>query len=302
MVGNVASETSMTTIMNATMDRVASSSQLSSELRISSTSSLPSLASQFSRPSSGSIADSDGRPDPSLSTPMETMAMGNAISAADGVVTSSRPQRPSPFRSFRSLKSTGPFNPLGMGMMNGGQLHIIAAISLAAVASASEISQHHRRLEDAESEWTGEWNGEWQAAENDDINYECAGDNCNDDDTRAETGMWLDSADETSILTPEQIITYVSVGLICFMTLLCCVCYPEILVVGYAKMCGCCGLGPGVKAASGAGGVDEMDAENGGEYMGGRQEEKKKKRRKSKSRDRSSSRTKERSSRDVELV
>lgn len=96
-------------------------------------------------------------------------------------------------------------------------------------------------------------------------------------------------------LTPEQIITYVSLGLLVFMTLLfCCVCYPELVLMGLKKLfCGCCGLGGGGDAKVSA---DENLAE-GADYV--RQDEKKVKK-KSKSPNKSKSKSK--SSKDVELV
>lgn len=157
-------------------------------------------------------------------------------------------------------------------------------------------NQHnHRSLE---SEFTGEWNGQWYA-NGGSSNYGCNGGNCNDDDgtgssssTKTQnTGMWIDNVNPDS-LTPEQIITYVSLGLLAFMTLLfCCVCYPELVLMGLKKLfCGCCGLGGGRDTKVSA---DENLAE-GADYV--RQDEKKVKKKKS------PSKSKSKSSKDVELV
>mmetsp|Transcript_14099 Transcript_14099/g.34123 ORF Transcript_14099/g.34123 Transcript_14099/m.34123 type:complete len:298 (+) Transcript_14099:32-925(+) len=240
----------------------------------SSPSKLNSISSASSPPSlSGSIVDSDAQAEPS-----------GPQDIAD-VISTSRPQRPSPFKSFRSLNSTRPFQPLRSGQFRV----IVTAISFASAAAVATASKQHRTLED-EEDWTGQWNGEWQAA--DDATYAKNGDD--DDGAAASSGMWLDNDDDE--LTPEKIITYVSIGILSFMTLLCCVCYPEILVVGYAKMCGCCGL-PGATKDAAAG--DHADGEHmGTDYAGGAQDEtRKKKRRKSKTRSNSKSRDKT-----VELV
>jgi len=186
---------------------------------------------------------------------------------------------------------------------------MIIAISIACLYSATAVAAgtaQYRNLEDQEGdgdddeEWTGEWNGEWTAG--DDADYEC-GDNCNDDGSGAsqQTSMWLDD-ENIDGLTAEQIITYVSVGLLSFMTLMCCVCYPEILVVGCSKMCGCCGFGGVEKAREKAAHGVSVDGMEGDNYVGGRQDSgKKKKRRKSKSRSRSRQGSRNRD-RDVELV
>lgn len=56
----------------------------------------------------------------------------------------------------------------------------VLALSVCAnVVLAHGATQHvPRRLEDAQ--WSGEWDGQWEAAENDDVVYDCDGDNCND--------------------------------------------------------------------------------------------------------------------------
>lgn len=247
--------------------RTSSSSKLNSAFPASS---LPSLT--------GSIVDSDSQAEPSL----------RPQNSAD-VIYTSRPQRPSPFQSFRSLKSTGPFNPLG-----SGQFHVIVtAISFASAVAVATASKQHRTLED--EDWTGQWNGEWQAA--DDVTYAKNGDDDGADSSSSSyNDMWLDNPDET--LTPEKIITYVSIGIMSFMTLLCCVCYPEIVIVGYAKMCGCCGLRGATKDAAAGDHADGEHIET--DYVGGAQDEtRKKKRRKSRTRSSSRSRTRENN---VELV
>lgn len=157
-----------------------------------------------------------------------------------------------------------------------------------AVAAAAAAPSSLRRLED---EWTGQWNGEWTAP-TDDYVYECNDDNCDGEKSSSSSGgggMWIDGDPEE--YTPEQIITYVSIGILSFMTLLCCFCYPEIIVVGCGKMCGCC---PG--ANKGKPSAGEEDDDLGGDYVGGAQGGKTKKKRRKSSKS-SSSRIK-----DVELV
>ncbi|KAL7535399.1 hypothetical protein ACHAXR_006466 [Thalassiosira sp. AJA248-18] len=208
-------------------------------------------------------------------TSLTSVASSSSLSS-----TTSHPQRTSPFKSFRSLNPSGPFRPLFRGSSISQQFHVIVATSFACLAAAS-AKQTNRKLEDEDNEWTGEWNGEWTADQGDDYVYSCNGDNCNDDNTRSSGGMWLDDVDPLA-LTPDQIITYVTVGILSFMILLCCVCYPEILMVAYAKMCACCCCGRGVA--------------KGGDYVGGKQDSDKKKKKKKKKR--RSSRTRG----DVELV
>lgn len=276
------------------MNRVTSSSQLSS---VPSASSLSSLAS---RPSSSEL----GAPsEPSLTilrTPQEKTADN-----AEMTMGTSSGQRASPFQSFQSMKTSGPFRPLLRG---SGQFHVIATLSiafLAATAAAAGHSPTNRKLEDESGEWTGEWNGEWQAGD-DDAAYEC-GDNCDDDQTKSDSGMWIESdvqLEGMAAWTAEQIVTYVSVGMLSFMTLLCCVCYPEILIVGYSKMCGCC---PGAKAGTGVSRGDAAaalgDEEFNRDYVGGKQgsDKKKKKKRRSSKGGSKSSRSRSRN-KDVELV
>eukprot|EP00580_Thalassiosira_gravida_P001508 CAMPEP_0201603664 /NCGR_PEP_ID=MMETSP0492-20130828/4041_1 /ASSEMBLY_ACC=CAM_ASM_000837 /TAXON_ID=420259 /ORGANISM="Thalassiosira gravida, Strain GMp14c1" /LENGTH=300 /DNA_ID=CAMNT_0048067493 /DNA_START=569 /DNA_END=1471 /DNA_ORIENTATION=- len=289
-------------------DRVVTTSQLSS---IPSTSSIPSLASSPSAETNTHFTD------PLLSAlqPHEMPPTSRAERTTLDITTS-RPQRYSPFESFSSSKTSGPFHPLSRGNI-AAQIHLVTAISFAclhflhtasATAATLEHSleqqqqqqQQHRRLEE---EWTGEWNGEWTASQDDDYVYEC-GENCNDDNasSKADSGsMWLDS--DPLAWTPDQVITYVSVGLLSFMTLLCCVCYPEILVVTFRKLCGCC-LG-GSAAAAGGAGADGTDEATGGDYVGGKLEKspKKKKRRSRSSTKSSRSRSRSKSkSKDIELV
>mmetsp|Transcript_29294 Transcript_29294/g.53595 ORF Transcript_29294/g.53595 Transcript_29294/m.53595 type:complete len:305 (-) Transcript_29294:218-1132(-) len=294
----------------AMTDRVVTTSQLSS---IASTSSLPSLPSSPSAESDTHLAE------PSLSAlqPHEIPPTSRAERTTLGITTS-RPQRHSPFESFSSSKLLGPFHPLSRGGI-AAQIHLITALSFAclnflhtasATAATLERSleqqqqQQHRRLEEEEEEWTGEWNGEWTAPQDDAYVYEC-GDNCDDDTASSKaSSMWLDG--DPLAWTEDKIITYVSVGILSFMTLLCCVCYPEILVVTFRKLCGCC-LG-GSAAAAGGAGADGMDEEMGRDYVGGKQEKelKKKKKRRSRSssksgRSRSRSRSKSKS-KNIELV
>lgn len=213
-----------------------------------------------------------------------------------------------PFRSFNSLVSKGPFQK--------AQFHVITALSLLYVASSATATtvataqQERRKLEDEANnnndgggeEWNGEWNGEWTA--NDDASYECNDPNGCDYSSGSSSSsssnsnsMWLDNGDT---LGPEQIITFVSLGILAFMTLLCCVCYPEILTIGCQKLCSCCCMGGNKdKSALGPPGVDE-ELEGGGDYV--RQDTEgsgKKKKKRTSSRSRSASRSRRK---DVELV
>mmetsp|Transcript_28355 Transcript_28355/g.59885 ORF Transcript_28355/g.59885 Transcript_28355/m.59885 type:complete len:286 (-) Transcript_28355:176-1033(-) len=285
------------------MDRVTSSSQLSS---VSSTSSLPSLAA------SRSISEEDQpkalRPQEQEATPnkiairsiissskadptdaMTNAMMGESSLTADGAAASSA----LPFQSFRPLRPSGPF----MTAISFACFFCSLSIASAATTTQQQQHQHNRRLED---EWTGEWDGEW-AAPSDDYVYECSGDNCNDDNN-GRGSEWYES--DPDAMTPEEIITYVSIGIVVFFTMLCCVCYPEIMVLAYRKvcgcLCGCCGAGGGGAVGSGVsgGGKDENLME--GDYVGGAQDSESKRKRR-KSRTRSSSRGKSRE-REVELV
>ena len=57
---------------------------------------------------------------------------------------------------------------------------LLAIFACANVALAHGAAQHvPRKLED--SGFSGEWDGSWQAAANDDVVYDCDGNNCNDD-------------------------------------------------------------------------------------------------------------------------
>ena len=261
------------------MDRTISSSQLSS---VSSASSLPSLASRPSTSSISDLADAASSSSQQLSldrtTPKSSQQTMN--SSAANTTATSYPQRLSPYKSFRSLRPSGPFSPANFHI-------IIACITLLSTSYVTAAAKHgtrlrHRKLEDEDGggDWTGEWNGEWQA-DGDDYAYECSGDACNDDDSsRSSSGMWRDDIDPND-MSPEQIIMFVSVGILSFMTLLCCCCYPELMVMMYGKFCGCCGGNSAAKAAE-----NSAEDETGGDYVGGRQDgggsgKKKKKKRRS---------------------
>lgn len=278
---------------------MAASSELPS---VSSTSSLPSLAS---RPSSCSIADLDnqlGETTQQLQA-QATPQIAKIIipSNSNSTTTTTRPTKQmTPFRSFNSLVSKGPFQK--------AQFHVITALSVLYVASSATVAtaQHHRKLEDEANnndggeEWNGEWNGEWTA--NDDASYECNDPNGCDSSSSSSSNsaesnsMWLDNGD---MLGPEQIITFVSLGILAFMTLLCCVCYPEILTIGCQKLCSCC-MGGGGNNKDKSAVVDE-ELEGGGDYV--RQDTegsgKKKKKKRTSSRSRSASRSR---GKNVELV
>lgn len=174
-----------------------------------------------------------------------------------------------------------------------------AEMVTAQTSSPQRRHHNHYNQRSLEQEFSGEWNGQWYADGS--TTYGCNGDNCNDDDgsnsKNRNTGMWIDNVNPDS-LTPEQIITYVSLGLLTFMVLLfCCVCYPELVLMGLKKLfCGCCGLGgQGGDDGKVTRGVDDNYLDGGADYVGGKQE--KKERRKSKS-----SRTKSKTQKDVELV
>lgn len=163
---------------------------------------------------------------------------------------------------------------------------------------------HHQQHRSLDQEFTGEWNGQWYA-DGSSSNYGCNGDNCNDDDgtgsnsKNRSTGMWIDNVNPDS-LTPEQIIAYVSLGLLAFMIMLfCCVCYPELVLMGMKKLfCGCCGLGGGADSGVKGTAVGDEGLEGGGaDYI--RQDDKKVKR---KSKSSSARKSKSKSSKEVELV
>ena len=237
---------------------------------------------------------------PSLSAAAQPSAVQVEASSI-GCMSVERPKRrPSAIKKLSMQRSSG-----------GGQCHYFAtAISLSAtitaIAAANGVQQQRRKLEDnGDDYWTGEWDGSWTAATDYATAYQCDGDDCNDDASRAHDDMWIDNDQSISWATPDEIITYVSIGILGFMTLLCCVCYPEILMFGWNKMCGCCVRGGGAAKGTGvsaaAVGNDEVE---GGDYVGGRQEEEdegKKKKKKRSSRSRSGSRKGSRRS-DVELV
>lgn len=182
----------------------------------------------------------------------------------------------------------------GRGRANAKQVVVVISFfCLCSLRTATAVTvSNSRKLEE---EWTSDWDGKWTAQQGDDYVYECNEDcqenkvsgNNNDD-------LWL-QPDELA-LTPDQIITYVTLGIFGFMTLLCCVCYPEILVVPCGKLCGyCCGAGG--QEVSNRDGLEEGD-DTDCDYVGGKQWTETKNRRKSKKK--SSTRTKP--SRDVELV
>ena len=96
-------------------------------------------------------------------------------------------------------------------------------------------------------------------------------------------------------MSENEIITAVSVGMVVFMALLCCFCYPEILILGFNKLCCCCC--PRRDPVSG----------EGQDYIGGQQSDKRRRRSRTSrtSRSRSSgrrSRSSSRRNKDVELV
>ena len=64
--------------------------------------------------------------------------------------------------------------------------------------------------------------------------------------------MWRD--DDYQGISPERLITYVSIGILTFMSLLCCICYPEIAFLACNNCCG-----------------ENAEAEEG--YVGGKQNE-----------------------------
>ena len=115
-------------------------------------------------------------------------------------------------------------------------------------------SPRHRHLD---NDFTGQWNGQWHA-DSSSYDADCTGSSCNDDGSG-----WLDAADPEA-LTPEQIVTYASLGLLVFMTLLCLVCYPEIISVpSRALLNGCCSCNDPSLAHG---------ADAGGDFVGGRDE------------------------------
>jgi len=166
-----------------------------------------------------------------------------------------------------------------------------------AVSSCTNLicaaSSSMRRLAD-DDEWTGEWDGEWEAND-DEQAYECEGDNCNVNVSNRDE--WLDDDSDTLGLTENEIITAVSVGIVVFMALLCCFCYPEILILTINRMCGCCCPRGDRSGVSGEG--RESD------YVGGKQEKRRrrgsKSRRKS-TRSRSGSKSRRSSRNETELV
>ncbi|KAL3783948.1 hypothetical protein ACHAW5_010462 [Stephanodiscus triporus] len=216
--------------------------------------------------------------------------MGSSTAAT----TKSRPQHQ---RRWSSRKH--PSAPLGC------RSHIIADIvpslaclscCLTAVAAATTVTstvagehRHPRRGLEGDDGFSGKWDGQWQADSNE-YYRDCIGDECPDDDSAREG--WFDSVDSNS-LTPEQIVTYVTLGILGFMTLLCLVCYPEIVSVPcMALRDTCCSL------LSGSSGID---GGSDGDYVGGRELETPRSKKKKKKGDELTKGGLE-SSKDVELV
>jgi len=208
---------------------------------VSSSSSLPSLAS--SRPSSASISELDTIPTNEAQTQptIQGERMNPNTNSTGPNMQQQQQQYKRPFQSLTKLSTNGPYQKL--------QFHIIATIlsvihcllstTVSAATTNTNQYQYHlrRHLEDNNSGdnnndgWTGEWNGEWTAT--DDMSFECDDDGgckqtkpSGSDSNSSSNSMWYDNGD---LLTPEQIITYVSLGALTFMTLLCCLCYPEII-------------------------------------------------------------------------
>jgi hypothetical protein len=120
--------------------------------------------------------------------------------------------------------------------------------------------------------FSGKWDGQWTVSSSNE--YDCKS-NCNDDNARVEG--WIDDVDPDA-LTSEQIVTYVGLGILGFMTMLCLVCYPEIISVPCISLRDWC-FSPKslVDGAIDVGG-------DGGEYVGGRAETETPTRKKRKSR------------------
>ena len=130
--------------------------------------------------------------------------------------------------------------------------------------------RHTLRRLGNDDDFSGEWDGQWEASSSEEEYYRDF-----NDDGRGEE--WLDSADPDS-LTPEQIVTYVSLGLLGFMTLLCLACHPEVVSVPCGALRDWC-----FSRSSLVGGVLEMNGGIDGDYVGGRAAEtptKKKKKKK----------------------
>jgi hypothetical protein len=159
--------------------------------------------------------------------------------SSDAVTTNSGPQH----RSQRHLSSP----------KIACRSLIIAPLAYHTTASAVAVEMLSARHRHLDNDFTGQWNGQWHA-DSSSYNADCTGSSCNDDGSG-----WLDTADPEA-LTPEQIITYVSLGILGFMTLLCLVCYPEIISVpSRALLKWCC------NDSSLANGADA-----GGDFVGGR--------------------------------
>jgi len=211
---------------------------------VSSTSSLPSLASSRT-PSSASISELDNTIPNEAQTATTTQGERMNPNTNNGTNTTNSAtmkgqQYKRPFQSLTKLSTNGPFQKL--------QFHILTTLSVIYCLLSSTVSatttntqyQYHlrRHLEDnnsGDNENDG-WTGEWTAT--DDMSFECDDDGgckqtkpSGSDSNSSSNSMWYDNGD---LLTPEQIITYVSLGALTFMTLLCCLCYPEIITGKYA--------------------------------------------------------------------
>ncbi len=117
--------------------------------------------------------------------------------------------------------------------------------------------RHNLRRLGNDDGFSGEWDGQWEATSSEEEYYR----DLNDDGRGDE---WLDSADPDS-LTPEQIVTYVSLGLLGFMTLLCLACHPEVVSVPCGALRDWC-----FSRSPLVGGALEMNGGIDGDYVGGR--------------------------------
>ncbi len=129
--------------------------------------------------------------------------------------------------------------------------------------AAGEQRHPHRRLS-SDDGFSGQWDGQWKAASSAEEYY---GD-LNDD---GEGNEWLDTAGPDS-LTPEQIVTYVGLGILGFMALLCFASYPEVVAVPCRSLRDWC-----FSRSSLVNGALEMNCGSDGDYVGGRAKTKKKK-------------------------
>merc|ERR1719291_902670 len=198
-------------------------------------------------------------------------------------------QRPFTHRIFCSLPTFGSLSRDNILIVI---LCVISSCTNLLICAASSLSMRHLEDEDGDDGgWKGYWDGKWKAS--DDQTYECDGDNCNDGNS---SDGWVENPSDMG-LTENEIITYVSVGIVVFMALLCCFCYPEILILTFNRMCGCCCPRGDQNAVSGGG--RESD------YVGGQQERRRRRSRsgsRRSSRSRSGSRSKRSSRKEMELV